>query len=45
MLVMFYTDWCAHCKSLKPEFVKASLELAGTVTLASVECGENVALC
>ena len=29
MFVMFYAPWCGHCKSMKPDFARASERLSG----------------
>eukprot|EP00462_Mataza_sp_D1_P001808 CAMPEP_0175097428 /NCGR_PEP_ID=MMETSP0086_2-20121207/5282_1 /TAXON_ID=136419 /ORGANISM="Unknown Unknown, Strain D1" /LENGTH=478 /DNA_ID=CAMNT_0016370939 /DNA_START=14 /DNA_END=1450 /DNA_ORIENTATION=+ len=45
MFVMFYAPWCGHCKSLKPDFAKASTELKGQVELAAIDCDTNKETC
>ena len=33
VLVIVYADWCAHCVTTKPEFLKAAKELHGSNVL------------
>jgi len=47
-LVLFYADWCPHCKSFKPDWEKASNKLDGTKTssgktlkFVDVDCTES----
>uniref|UniRef100_V5GM30 Putative thioredoxin/protein disulfide isomerase n=2 Tax=Ixodes ricinus TaxID=34613 RepID=V5GM30_IXORI len=46
-LVMFYTNWCGHCKRAKPEFAGAAEKLKDDpkVAFAAVDCTEQSAVC
>lgn len=45
--VMYYTDWCPHCKSVKPDWEKLSGELNGKeingnkIIVTKVNCEEH----
>ncbi|CAH2103869.1 unnamed protein product [Euphydryas editha] len=46
-IVMFYAPWCGHCKSTKPEFVKAAEKFADElmVAFAAVDCTQHKDIC
>ncbi|KAF9419772.1 hypothetical protein HW555_003771, partial [Spodoptera exigua] len=46
-IVMFYAPWCGHCKSTKPEFVKAAEKFADELMVAfgAVDCTAEQELC
>ncbi|XP_022832782.1 protein disulfide-isomerase A5 isoform X2 [Spodoptera litura] len=46
-IVMFYAPWCGHCKSTKPEFVKAAEKFADELLVAfgAVDCTADQELC
>lgn len=46
-IVMFYAPWCGHCKSTKPEFVKAAEQFADELMVAfgAVDCTLHQDLC
>jgi len=48
VVVLFKTEWCGHCKAVKPEYEKATTELNGkknssgkTIRFEKVDCDEN----
>ncbi|XP_073954796.1 protein disulfide-isomerase A5 isoform X2 [Choristoneura fumiferana] len=46
-VVMFYAPWCGHCKSTKPEFVKAAEHFADELMVAfgAVDCTSAQDVC
>ncbi|XP_059055223.1 protein disulfide-isomerase A5 [Achroia grisella] len=46
-IVMFYAPWCGHCKSTKPEFVKAAEQFADELMVAfgAVDCTVHQDVC
>ena len=42
---MFYAPWCGHCKTFKPELVKASEDLKEEVAIAAIDCVTNPETC
>ncbi|XP_030031135.2 protein disulfide-isomerase A5 isoform X1 [Manduca sexta] len=46
-IVMFYAPWCGHCKSTKPEFVKAAEKFVDEliVLFGAVDCTAEQELC
>ena len=41
-LVLFYADWCGHCKSIHSDWDKASKKVKNKkVTMAKVNCGDE----
>ena len=41
-LVLFYADWCGHCKKIKPVWDETSQEVnADEVKMIKVNCGEG----
>ena len=41
-LVLFYADWCGHCKKIKPVWDETSKEVnADEVKMIKVNCGEG----
>ena len=38
VLVMYYANWCGHCKRAKPEFQKLKDEYKGNVELIMIDC-------
>ncbi|KAJ8737780.1 hypothetical protein PYW08_000375 [Mythimna loreyi] len=46
-IIMFYAPWCGHCKSTKPEFVRAAEKFADELMVAfgAVDCTSDQELC
>jgi protein disulfide-isomerase-like protein len=41
-LVLFYADWCGHCKSLHPAWDKAATEVnTDGIKMGKVDCGDS----
>ena len=41
-LVLFYADWCGHCKKIKPVWDEAATELADTdKKMLKINCGNG----
>lgn len=41
-LVLFYADWCGHCKNIKPVWDSASKKISNeNVKMIKVNCGED----
>ena len=41
ILIDFRADWCGPCRQLEPALEELSTELAGTITIASVDIDQN----
>jgi thiol-disulfide isomerase/thioredoxin len=39
--VMYYAEWCGHCKRAKPEFTKLMESYNGPIKLSMIDCEEN----
>lgn len=46
-IIMFYAPWCGHCKSTKPEFIRAAEKFADELMVAfgAVDCTAERDLC
>jgi protein disulfide-isomerase-like protein len=40
-LVLFYADWCGHCKKVKPEWEKAASDAKGKGNMIKINCGDK----
>lgn len=38
MLIMYYANWCGHCKRAKPEFQKLIDSYQGNVKVSMIDC-------
>jgi protein disulfide-isomerase-like protein len=47
VLVMFFTNWCGHCKKTKPEFTKAASEFKDDpkIEFVAIDCTKLAGLC
>jgi thiol-disulfide isomerase/thioredoxin len=41
LFVMYYAEWCSHCKKAKPEFQRLIEEYKGNVKLMMVDCMDD----
>lgn len=43
--IMFYAEWCGHCRQTKPEFISFAKKAKGVVRVGAVDCDQNKNLC
>ncbi len=41
IFVLYYVDWCPHCRNIKPEWSKLEKENLDNVTIKKINCEEN----
>ena len=44
VLVVFYEDWCGHCRQFAPVLEQLAGEVAGDILVAEVNVDQNMAL-